>query len=219
MEKVIEYCREDISLIENYDKAIADTTETWECHHRLEIQEGKTYSMKELKALRLYYMRPACELIFLTKSDHSRLHAKNRSKEHKEKTKTAFAKMTVEEKKVFGVKNKGNTYRLGKKLSEETKEKIRQKAIGRKHSEETKLKCKTNLGKKFSEEHKRKISEAHKLKVAAMTEEERKSKFGYNKSKKLSEETKKKLSEANKGKHLSEISKQKISEAKKVKKS
>ena len=179
MEKVIEYCREDISLIENYDKAIADTTETWECHHRLEIQEGKTYSMKELKALRLYYMRPACELIFLTKSDHSRLHAMNRSKEHKEKVKAAFAKMTVEEKKVFGVKNKGNTYRLGKKLSEETKQKIRQKAIGRKHSEETKLKCKTNLGKKFSEEHKRKISEA-------------------NKGKHLSEITKQKISEAKK---------------------
>lgn len=179
MEKVIEYCREDISLIENYDKAIADTTETWECHHRLEIQEGKTYSMKELKALRLYYMRPACELIFLTKSDHCKLHATNRSKEHKEKVKAAFAKMTVEEKKVFGVKNKGNAYRLGKKLSEETKEKIRQKAIGRKHSEETKLKCKTNLGKKFSEEHKRKISEA-------------------NKGKHLSEEHKQKISEAKK---------------------
>ena len=28
------YCCEDPSLIENYDKAIADTTQTWEIHHR-----------------------------------------------------------------------------------------------------------------------------------------------------------------------------------------
>lgn len=171
MDKVIEYCREDISLIENYDKAIADTTKTWECHHRLEIQEGKTYSMKELKALRLYYMRPACELIFLTKADHSRLHAKNRS---------------------FGVKNKG------KKHTEETKLKCKTN-LGKKLSEETKRKIsEARKGKKFSEEHKRKLSEAHKLKAATMTEEERKSKFGYNKGKKFSEETKRKISEAKK---------------------
>lgn len=185
MEKVIEYCREDISLIENYDKAIADTTETWECHHRLEIQEGKTYSMKELKALRLYYMRPACELIFLTKSDHSRLHAKNRS---------------------FGVENKG------KKHSEETKEKIRQKAIGRKHSEEHKRKIsEAHKGKRLSEEHKRKLSEAQKLSEA-------------HRGKRFSEEHKQKMSLAhkgkpawNKGKHLSEETKRKMSETRKGK--
>lgn len=31
------YCRDDIYKIENYDKAIADTTQTWICHHRLEL--------------------------------------------------------------------------------------------------------------------------------------------------------------------------------------
>ena len=28
------YCKDDISLIENYDKAIADNTQVWHCHHR-----------------------------------------------------------------------------------------------------------------------------------------------------------------------------------------
>ena len=31
------FCKDDISKIENYDKAIADTTQTYECHHRLEL--------------------------------------------------------------------------------------------------------------------------------------------------------------------------------------
>ena len=29
------FCCEDPSLIENYDLAIADTTQTWICHHIL----------------------------------------------------------------------------------------------------------------------------------------------------------------------------------------
>ena len=28
------FCCEDISLIENYALAVADTTQTWDCHHR-----------------------------------------------------------------------------------------------------------------------------------------------------------------------------------------
>ena len=31
------YCKEDLSKIENYDKAIADTSQIWDCHHRTEI--------------------------------------------------------------------------------------------------------------------------------------------------------------------------------------
>ena len=42
--QVKKYCREDISLIENYDKAINDKTQTWDCHHRKESQ----YSVDEL---------------------------------------------------------------------------------------------------------------------------------------------------------------------------
>ena len=69
---VKKYCCEDISLIENYEKAINDTTQTWDCHHRLEIELDK--SVQELIDLGLYYDRPAKELIFLTHSEHAVLH-------------------------------------------------------------------------------------------------------------------------------------------------
>ena len=44
--KLKRYCCEDISLIENYEKAIADITQIWVCHHRFEIDKG--YSRKQL---------------------------------------------------------------------------------------------------------------------------------------------------------------------------
>lgn len=59
-------------MIENYDKAVADKTQTWCCHHRIAIVMN--CSAEELKAKGLYENRPAHELIFLTKSEHSRLH-------------------------------------------------------------------------------------------------------------------------------------------------
>ena len=64
------FCKDDISLIENYDKAIADKTQTWHCHHRRE----SIFSKSDLIEIGEYYNRPACELIFLTKSEHIRLH-------------------------------------------------------------------------------------------------------------------------------------------------
>lgn len=70
-------CIDDISLIENYDIAIKDDSQMWECHHKLELVATggkKDISQKELQRLGLYYNRPANELIFLTKSEHSRLH-------------------------------------------------------------------------------------------------------------------------------------------------
>lgn len=72
------FCKDDISKIENYDKAIADTTQTWECHHRLELTlEGEfAHSKEELNLLGMYYHRPYFELIFLTHSEHTRLHHK-----------------------------------------------------------------------------------------------------------------------------------------------
>lgn len=72
--KVKQFCSEDISLIENYQEAIIDHTQTWHCHHRLEIELNK--SGNELISMNLYYNRPASELIFLTKSDHMSLHQK-----------------------------------------------------------------------------------------------------------------------------------------------
>ena len=70
------YCRDDISNIENYDKAFADHTQMWVIHHRLEFTLDGEYahSKEDLKRLNMYYNRPYFELIFLTKSEHRRLH-------------------------------------------------------------------------------------------------------------------------------------------------
>ena len=84
------YCIEDISLIENYEKAITDTTQTWVCHHRDEVKvlpSGMTVisSYKDLKENGRYYGRPANELIFLTKSEHIRLHNMHMSEDRRKK--------------------------------------------------------------------------------------------------------------------------------------
>ena len=68
------YCSEDISIIENYELAVNDTTQTWDCHHRGEILPCGRFSIDDLKKFGLYYKRPASELIFLTKAEHTRLH-------------------------------------------------------------------------------------------------------------------------------------------------
>ena len=74
-ETVKKYCSGDISHIENYYNAINDQTQTWHCHHRLEIPDnGTTISPKELKSKGLYYNRPPSELILLTRREHMRLH-------------------------------------------------------------------------------------------------------------------------------------------------
>ena len=73
------YCRQP-ELIENYSKAIADNSEIWACHHRLETHNSNGERRlvdilgTELIALGLYYDRPPEELIFLTQSEHMRLH-------------------------------------------------------------------------------------------------------------------------------------------------
>lgn len=78
------YCADNLTKIENYDKAIADESQVWHCHHRLETNfaDGTErpinarLSKDELIALDAYYNRPAEELIFMTKGDHRRLHLK-----------------------------------------------------------------------------------------------------------------------------------------------
>lgn len=70
------YCCEDISLIENYNKAITDKEKMWDIHHRRECDdEGRTlFTHKQLKEMNLYFNRPADELIFVTRSMHWKLH-------------------------------------------------------------------------------------------------------------------------------------------------
>ena len=79
------FCK-DFTKIENYEKAMADS-ETWVCHHRLELDSIVPISKQELIGLGLYYNRPAEELIFLTKAEHTSLHHKDKyiSKETKNK--------------------------------------------------------------------------------------------------------------------------------------
>ena len=151
------FCSEP-SKIENYDKAIADTTQTWQCHHRLETHtsDGEKrlvdLTAKELKALDMYYNRPPEELIFLTEKDHKSLHKKGK----KPKSETI-------EKVVLARKKKGNY-----KVSEETKQKISNSLKGhtppnkgKPMSDEQKLKLSNALkGHKVSEETKRKKSES-----------------------------------------------------------
>ena len=62
------YCRHP-ELIENYDKAMADTIQTWEVHHRLE----SCFTQKFLKEMGLYYDVEPEALIFLTKKEHCKV--------------------------------------------------------------------------------------------------------------------------------------------------
>lgn len=82
-------CCEDLSLIENYEKAINDDTQMWECHHKLEIDLGK--SQHELISMNMYWHRPASELIFLTRIEHNNLHAKYHIVSDKTKQKQSIA--------------------------------------------------------------------------------------------------------------------------------
>lgn len=135
-EKVVKsYCK-DFTKIENYQKAIEDVTQTWDCHHRLETHNSDgerrlvDLTLAELIALDMYYDRPSEEFIFLSRVDHRRLHS------------------------------------VGKGLSEETKAKISVAKKGKKLSEEHRAKLSAahkerKLGS-FSEEHRVRMSASHK---------------------------------------------------------
>ena len=77
------YCK-DYENIENYKKAKADNFKGWHCHHRLETHNSDDerrpidITVAELKALGMYYNRPASELIFLTSREHKSLHSKEK---------------------------------------------------------------------------------------------------------------------------------------------
>ena len=68
------FCKEDITLIENYEEAINDNSQCWDCHHRTEIWWN--CSSQDLIDNECYYHRPAKELIFLKHAEHSKLHNK-----------------------------------------------------------------------------------------------------------------------------------------------
>lgn len=114
------FCKDDISLIENYDKAIADKTQTWHCHHRRET----IYSRNDLIEIGEYYNRPAIELIFLTPFEHRSLH-------HKDNKNWLGKHHSDEAKRKISESVKGNKNWLGKHHSEETRRKISEAKKGR----------------------------------------------------------------------------------------
>lgn len=121
-----EFCCEDISLIENYDKAIVDS-ERWDCHHRLEIQNNKIISKDELIQNNLYFNRPASELIFLTVSEHAKLHGYHRTQEIRKQISQKLKGHTVSEE----CKNKISLSKIGFRHNMESRKKIRKASLGK----------------------------------------------------------------------------------------
>ena len=133
------FCCEDLGLIENYDKAIADTTQTWECHHRGEVLPCGRFSPNDLKKFGLYYKRPASELIFLTPTAHRQLHFKGVprgpfSEDHKKALSEAHKGHSVSEE---------HRAKLSKKVLQFTKsgEFIREWPSMRETSRQLKINC------------------------------------------------------------------------------
>lgn len=114
------FCKEDLSKIENYDKAISDDTQTWHCHHRTEIWWN--CSKKDLIDNECYYNRKACELIFLTPAEHKSLHSKGKIVSEETKQKMSKAQKGKPRSKE-SIKKRSETVK-GRHLSEETKKKI-----------------------------------------------------------------------------------------------
>ena len=136
-EKIKSYCKDDISMIENYDKAVSDTTQMWHCHHRRET----IFSKSDLIEIGEYYNRPACELIFLTSLEHHRLHNLG---------------------KPSGMKDKHHSEEYRKKMSESNKGE-KNPFFGKNHSAEARKKMsEAKKGKHLSEEHKRKLGDVKK---------------------------------------------------------
>ena len=86
--KAYRYVRKgEIEKIENYEKALNDKTQIWHCHHRLELTlDGEfAHTPEELNRLGVYYKRPYYELIFLTPSQHRKLHGAGLKESSREK--------------------------------------------------------------------------------------------------------------------------------------
>lgn len=141
------FCSEPIENIENYEEAVNDKENLWDCHHRLEIQGPFRNSRSLLKRCGMYYYVPASQLIFIKHSEHSRLHN-------------------------IGTRNGlGNKSRTGQKQSDETRKKISESNKGKHNYSGTKA---PHYGKKHSEETRRKISEAMKRHYNSKLNSERK---------------------------------------------
>lgn len=153
--KVYRYCKEDISLIENYDKALADPEVMWECHHRDEVKVLPSgIVVRRTKAELLengrYWHCPANELIFLHPSEHRSLHLTGSKR-------SSIVQYWIDYRN--GLKKRNTCYTQ----SPEWVEKRRAAMLGKTHtvSEEARKRMSdAHKGKKLSLEHRKKLSEA-----------------------------------------------------------
>ena len=95
------YCRHP-ELIENYEKAIADTTQTWEVHHRRE----EFYSQKELIERGEYFDVHPGALIFLTTAEHHKIDSMCKRLSEAQKGKK-LGPLSEEHKRKLSEANKG----------------------------------------------------------------------------------------------------------------
>ena len=174
---VRKYCRDELSKIENYDKAIADTNTTWHLHHRLELTlDGEpALTTEQLKMHDMYYNRPYYELIFLTPSEHHRLHVEGQHPSDETRRKISESLKG----KHLSDETRRKMSEAKKNMSEETRRKMSESRKGRTFTEEWRIKLsEAQQGKKLgpmSEEHRKKMSEALKgKKLGPMSEEHRK---------------------------------------------
>ena len=128
--RVKSYCKDDISKIENYDLAKADNFEGWVCHHRLELTPDGEFALsrEQLKMHDMYYNRPYYELIFLRRSEHSKLHMQSQklfkflnTPEVRAKNAMAVSKAT----KTQQYRDKMSKIMKGRVLSEKHRENLR----------------------------------------------------------------------------------------------
>lgn len=137
------FCKE-YWKIENYQEAVNDQTQTWDCHHRHEIDWA--LSKKDLISIGRYYDVHHSELIFLKHSDHTRLHMKGKPKSIEQKHKMSEAKKGIPRPDISILMGQ---IHLKKQVSEETKQKMRDAKKGKKHSIETKQKMSKNWIQKY----------------------------------------------------------------------
>lgn len=167
------YCEGDFTKIENFREAMDDASQVWEIHHRKETDEN--LSRNKLIELGLYYKRPADELIFLTKAEHSRRHAL---------AKTGLSHVLTKEERSEAAKKASETRRKngyeawnkGIPMSDEQKAKVSASRKGKgtgprnlsdeeraRRAEACRKLPKRRKGEfKHSEESIKKMSEAHK---------------------------------------------------------
>lgn len=117
------FCREDLKLIENYDKALADDKETWVLHHK-NAEPFTGFSKNDLIKMNMYYHRPASELKFLTRAEHAKVH-KPRAKSDT----SAEGRKNISKAQLKRYENQDERLKCGHKFKGRTWKKINGKRV------------------------------------------------------------------------------------------